>query len=47
MEVNYNVINIIKDNKEIEENKLKDIIAKKLLRVILAEEENSVALNNS
>ncbi len=47
MEVSYNVINIIKDNKEIEENKLKDIIAKKLLRVILAEEENSVALNNS
>lgn len=47
MEVSYNVINIIKDNKEIEENKLKDIIAKKLLRVILAEEETSVALNNS
>ena len=47
MEVSYNVINIIKDNKEIEENKLKDIIAKKLLRVILAEKENSVALNNS
>ena len=47
MEVNYNVRNIIKDNKEIEENKLKDIIAKKLLRVILAEKENSVALNNS
>ncbi len=47
MEVSYNVINIIKDNKEIEETKLKDIIAKKLLRVILAEEENSVALNNS
>ncbi len=47
MEVNYNVIYVTKDNKEIEENKLKDIIAKKLLRVILAEEENSVALNNS
>lgn len=47
MEVNYNVIYITKDNKEIEENKLKDIIAKKLLRVILVEEENSVALNNS
>ncbi len=47
MEVSYNVINIIKDNQEIEETKLKDIIAKKLLRVILAEEENSVALNNS
>ena len=47
MEVNYNVIYVTKDNKEIEENKLKDLIAKKLLRVILAEEENSVALNNS
>ena len=47
MEVNYNVIYVTKDNKEIEENKLKDNIEKKLLRVILAEEENSVALNNS
>ncbi len=47
MEVNFNVIYVTKDNKEIEENKLKDIIAKKLLRDILAEEENSVALNNS
>lgn len=46
-EVNYNVIYVTKDNKEIEENKLRDIIAKKILRVILAEEENSVALNNS
>lgn len=47
MEVNYNVIYITKDNKVIEETDLKDIIAKKLLRVILAEEEDSVALNNS
>ena len=46
MEVNYNVIYITKDNKVIEETNLKDIIAKKLLRVILAE-ENSVILNNS
>lgn len=47
MEVNYNVIYATKDNKEIEENKLKDIIAKKLLRVILASEGDNVALNNS
>ncbi len=47
MEVNYNVIYVTKDDKVIEENDLKDIIARKLLRVILAEEENSVALNNS
>lgn len=47
MEVNYNVICVTKDNKVIEENDLKDIIAKKLLRVILAEEDDSVALNNS
>lgn len=46
MEVNYNVIYVTKNDKKIEEN-LKDIIAKKLLRVILAEEEISVALNNS
>ena len=46
MEVNYNVIYVTKNDKVIEENDLKDIIAKKLLRVILAE-ENSVALNNS
>lgn len=45
MEVNYNVIHVIKNNEGIEENKLKDIIAKKLLRVILT--ENSIALNNS
>ncbi len=47
MEVNYNVIYVTKDDKVIEENDLKDIIARKLLRVILAEEEDSVALNNS
>ena len=47
MEVNYNVIYVTKDNKVIEETDLKDIIAKKLLRVILAEEEDSVAINNS
>lgn len=47
MEVNYNVIYVTKDNKVIEETDLKDIIAKKLLRVILAEEDDSVALNNS
>ncbi len=46
MEVNYNVIYVTKDD-VIEENDLKDIIAKKLLRVILASEEDSVALNNS
>ena len=47
MDVNYNVIYVTKDNKIIEETDLKDIIAKKLLRVILAEEEDSVVLNNS
>lgn len=47
MEVNYNVIYVNKNNVIIEEKDLEDIIAKKLLRVILAEEENSVALNNS
>ena len=47
MEVNYNVIYVTKNDKKIEEENLKDIIAKKLLRVILAEEEISVALNNS
>ncbi len=47
MEVNYNVIYVTKDDKVIEENDLKDIIAKKLLRVILASEDDNVALNNS
>lgn len=47
MEVNYNVIYVTKNDKKIEEENLKDIIAKKLLRVILAEEEICIALNNS
>lgn len=48
MEVNYNVVFVNKNNVIIEEKKLEDIIAKKLLRVILANENiNSVALNNS
>ena len=48
MEVNYNVVFVNKNNVIIEEKQLEDIIAKKLLRVILANEEiNSVALNNS
>lgn len=47
MEVNYNVIYITKDNVMIEEKDLKDIIAKKLLRVILTSEDtDGVALNN-
>lgn len=47
MEVNYNVICVTKNSVIVEEKDLKDIIAKKLLRVILASEEDSVALNNS
>lgn len=47
MEVNYNVIYVTKNNVIVEEKDLKDIIAKKLLRVILASEEDNVALNNS
>lgn len=47
MEVNYNVIHVTKNNKIINKKDLKDIIAKKLLRVILAELEDSVTLNNS
>lgn len=46
MGVNYNISYVIKNNKIINENDLKDIIAMKLLRVILAE-ENSVHINNS
>ena len=47
MEVNYNVIYVTKDNKKIKENDLKDIITKKLLRIILNSENiDSVALNN-
>ncbi len=47
MEVNYNVVCINKNNVILSEKDLEDIIAKKLLRVILASEEDSVALNNS
>lgn len=47
MEVNYNVIYVTKNNVIVEEKDLKNIIAKKLLRVILASEEDNVALNNS
>ena len=47
MEVVYNVKYKFKNNENKTNEELKDIIAKKLLRVILAEEENSVALNNS
>ena len=47
MEVNYNVIYVNKNDVIIEEKDLEDIIAKKLLRVILASEEDNVALNNS
>lgn len=39
MKVYYNVIHLIKNNKVIEEIDLKNIVTKKLLRVILAEEE--------
>ena len=46
MGVNYNISHVIKNNKIINENDLKDIIAMKLLRVILAV-ENSVHINNS
>lgn len=47
MEVNYNVIYVNKNDVIIEEKDLEDIVTKKLLRVILASEEDSVALNNS
>ncbi len=46
MKVNYNVTYVIKNDKTIEKEDLEDIIAKKLLRVILAEEEAFVAFNN-
>lgn len=46
MEVNYNVIFVNKNNVIVEEKDLEDIIARKLLRVILASEEENVALNN-
>lgn len=47
MEVNYNVIYVNKNDVIPTEKDLEDIIAKKLLRVILASEEDNVALNNS
>lgn len=47
MEVNYNVIFVNKNNVIVEEKDLEDIIARKLLRVILASERDNVALNNS
>ena len=47
MEVIYNVVNVVKGNKQITENELKDIIAKKVLRIILANESKNAALNNS
>ncbi len=45
MEVRYNVIYEIKNNEILEEKELKDILAKKLLRVILTSE--NIASNNS
>lgn len=48
MEVNYNVTFAVKNNVIVEEQNLKDIIAKKLLRVIINSENiDNVALNNS
>ena len=46
MEVNYNVVFVNKNDLIIKKEELGDIIAKKLLRVILATEQDSVALNN-
>lgn len=46
MEVNYNVVFVNKNDLIIKKEELGDIIAKKLLRVILAIEQDSVALNN-
>ncbi|MBQ9024160.1 MAG: hypothetical protein IJ105_02945 [Bacilli bacterium] len=45
MEVRYNVIYEIKNKEILEEKELKDILAKKLLRVILTSE--NIASNNS
>lgn len=45
MEVRYNVIYEIKNKEIFEEKELKDILAKKLLRVILTSE--NIASNNS
>ena len=48
MEVRYNVTYTTKNNEIIDEKELKNIIAKKLLRVILTSEKtDDIALNNS
>lgn len=48
MEVRYNVTYTTKNNEIIDEKELKNIIAKKLLRVILTSENtDNIALNNS
>ena len=47
MEVNYNVVYVIKDDKKLQEDELENVITQKLLRVILASEDENVALNNS
>lgn len=48
MEVVYNVVYEIKDNVEITDKEMEDILTKKLLRAILnLENNNSIALNNS
>ena len=47
MEVIYNVIYNVK-NEDIKNDEIKDILTKKLLRVILnTEEDESIGLNNS
>ena len=48
MEVVYNVTYKIKDNIILNDKEIEDIVTKKLLKVIMAlENNNSVALNNS
>ncbi len=48
MEVVYNVSCKFKDNIEINERDIKDIVTRKLLKVILSlENNNSVTFNNS
>ena len=48
MEVVYNVTYKIKDNIVLNDKEIEDIVTKKLLKVIMAlENNNSVALNNS
>ena len=47
LEVVYNVIFIVKDEKKITDKEIEDILTKKLLRVILNLENTSgIALNN-